>query len=465
MDLQRLLVSVRQCIAIPSVSYDKRQVKAALSFYLTLAKEMGFTAYSLINDSVGIVEYGEGTETLGILVHMDVVAPGLLEKWPVPPFSGEIKDEKLFGRGAIDDKGPAIACLYALKAVKELHIPVSRNVKIIIGTQEEVSWKEIDAYVSRYPLPDFGFTPDGSFPVSNREKGYCDVVITTEKGKNEKKRGLYIDSLDGGSGANTIPQKATAVIRCDDRTLILETIQKKDCSGQKNEKIRYYVKDESSFCVEAFGKSAHSSEPQEGINAIELLCEHLITLPIVESSAASLVRLIAEKSGDSFGRKWGIFTESDRFEGEYVHHTTLAPTILGTTSEAFFVNYNLRFSPPLNRDRIKEVFEKEGARANGRVVLKDYLPYIVVPSQKPFLQILAQTYEEVSGLPNTFEIAFGTSYAKAMPNFVCWGPLFPGDEDTCHQEGEYISIERLIEATKIYALGIAKIVSETGPLK
>ena len=58
------------------------------------------------------------------------------------------KDGKIYGRGTADDKGPAIAALYAMRAVKELGIPVKKNVRLILGTDEECGSSDIRHYYS-----------------------------------------------------------------------------------------------------------------------------------------------------------------------------------------------------------------------------------------------------------------------------------------------------------------------------
>ena len=75
------------------------------------------------------------------------------------------------------NKGPIISALYAMEAIRKLNIPVKKKIQLIIGTQEEVEWTDMYEYVKKYSLPDYGFTPDGQFPICNKEKGYADIVF------------------------------------------------------------------------------------------------------------------------------------------------------------------------------------------------------------------------------------------------------------------------------------------------
>ena len=89
---------------------------------------------------------------MGILAHVDVVPAGNLADWQTPPFVLVQKESKLYGRGTLDDKGAIIASLYAMKAMKDSGMPVHKKIQLILGTQEEGEWSDIDAYVKQYPL-------------------------------------------------------------------------------------------------------------------------------------------------------------------------------------------------------------------------------------------------------------------------------------------------------------------------
>ncbi|HQC81868.1 MAG TPA: M20/M25/M40 family metallo-hydrolase, partial [Bacillota bacterium] len=166
---ERMIDDLYDFVRIPSVSDDFVQVRRALDFALELGRKLGFKAEPVLGGQVGVIEEGEGPETLGILSHVDVVPPGDLTIWKTPPFEPTIQNDALYGRGTLDDKGAIIASLYAMKAVKELGIPFKKKVQLILGTQEEVEWTDMQAYVQNFPLPDYGFTPDGEFPICNIE--------------------------------------------------------------------------------------------------------------------------------------------------------------------------------------------------------------------------------------------------------------------------------------------------------
>ena len=157
-----IMEDLRRLIAIPSVSSDKENVGKALDFVLSVGKRLGFRAESHLDHQVGVIELGEGDETVGILTHIDVVPQGDEELWKTPPFEMREIDGKLFGRGTLDDKGATLVSLYAMKAIVDSGQPLKKRVQLIIGTQEEVEWVDMEAYVKKFPLPDYGFTPEQS---------------------------------------------------------------------------------------------------------------------------------------------------------------------------------------------------------------------------------------------------------------------------------------------------------------
>lgn len=246
-------------IAIPSVSDDEQNVRAALHFAIDMGTKLGFDSKSVLNDSVGIIEIGDGDENLGILAHVDVVSPGDLEEWKTPPFEAMIKEGKIYGRGTLDDKGMVIASLYAMKAVKSLNLPFHKKVSLILGTQEEVEWKDMEEYVKNFPLPDYGFTPDGEYPICNIEKGNADITMEFDVNDIMEEGTLFVKEITAGIANNIVPGKAKAIL--------------------SNGKV-----------ISASGKQVHSCQPERGENAIFALCDELSTINLAENKLLHLLK-------------------------------------------------------------------------------------------------------------------------------------------------------------------------------
>ncbi|HWQ21029.1 MAG TPA: Sapep family Mn(2+)-dependent dipeptidase, partial [Methanotrichaceae archaeon] len=146
----------------------------ALDRALDTARSMGFNVTNM-DGYIGYAEYGQGDDYVAVLSHMDTVPEG--GGWTYPPYGAEIHDGKIFGRGATDDKGPSMAALYGLMAVRDSGLNLSKKVRIIFGTTEETGREDIEYYLEREKVPASGFTPDGEYPVILAEKGFLDLKL------------------------------------------------------------------------------------------------------------------------------------------------------------------------------------------------------------------------------------------------------------------------------------------------
>ncbi len=266
-------------VSVPSV---KGKAEAGMPFGAepakALAKMLGYCekyGFHTKNHEnyVGTADLAEsGEPALGVLCHLDVVPAG--DGWQSDPFTLVKKDGKLFGRGAIDDKGPAVATLFALRAVKELGLPIRENVRFIFGTDEENGSSDIAYYTKKEALPEMLFTPDGEYPVINLEKGMIRgeaVASCTHDGKKS------ILSAHGGTVVNAVPASAYAML-----------------AGFTADEVNAAIADAPdgvSFIYEdgkltAQGKSAHASTPWDGVNALTALMQVLGRLKTDDETAA-----------------------------------------------------------------------------------------------------------------------------------------------------------------------------------
>ena len=414
--IQEMIKEILHLVSFPSITGNKEQNKACLEYFLNLAQTLGFRTMTTSDWDVGIVEMGEGDETLGILVHVDVVGIGDREKWTHDPFEGIVRDGYLWGRGTEDDKGAVIMSLFAMKAVQQLGLPLHRKVWLIVGTSEEAKWTDIESFKKEYPIPCCGFSPDGRFPIFNIEKGYADIVLDFYR---DGKKG--IQKLRSGDSPNTIPSKARIVLQ-------------------------------DGLSVVVHGKSTHSSLPKEGDNAILKLCKKLHGIEGVDFDFVRFVRKYLSSDGLT---DLHLDDGSAIYEDEYVGRTTLAPTILSLTDNSVRLTINIRHKYGTTREDIQHVFAAHAEEYGYEVGIIEYLEPMWVSKGLPFLKVLKEVSEEY-GMDSRFEFAPGTSYAKSMKNFVSWGPVFPNDPSMAHIEDENISIETILLATKLYARLISR---------
>lgn len=155
-------------------------VQAALLKALAISEELGFSTTNLDN-YIGYAQYGSGEDYVCAIGHVDVVPVG--EGWKQPPFSAYMEDGTIYGRGVLDNKGPILACLYGLAALKRSDIPLKRPIRIIFGCDEESGFEDLAYYLKKEKAPVYGFTPDCKYPVVYSERGRAIVRIYGEQAR------------------------------------------------------------------------------------------------------------------------------------------------------------------------------------------------------------------------------------------------------------------------------------------
>lgn len=145
------------------------------------------------------------------------------QKWTSDPFKPEIREGRIYGRGAIDDKGPAAAVITAMKMIRDSGIKVNKNFRLILGSNEENGSTDMEYYTSKESFPPMLFTPDGEFPIISIEKGMIryDMSCCSDD-KN-------IVSIKGGSVYNAVPETAQAIVAGISEDDIEAAMVKADC--------------------------------------------------------------------------------------------------------------------------------------------------------------------------------------------------------------------------------------------
>jgi len=412
-----IIKDIQTLVRIESVVGNREENRKALGFVMHKAAQFGLPGKMSQEEDVVFVQIGSGAEKIGILVHVDVVETGDTGKWTHPPFSGHSDGTHIWGRGALDDKGAVIASLYVLKTLQDLEMPLHKQIWLIVGSGEEGGdWSDIEHFKRDFGVPDYGFTPDGDFPIYNLENGYADIELEF----TEAQRGDLVHLLAGDS-LNTLPSKAEIQL-----------------SGQP--------------LIEFHGLSAHSSTPHLGKNAIEILCRALSF-----RQDLNFVNFIQHHLlGDQNGSKLGLNPEEESSQPDAQKRKTICvPTVLKLTEKGVYLNINIRQKYGITRQEIMNQFESRAQEYGYTFRMAHYLPPLMVDENHEALQLMKSVYEEY-GFKSSFKVGCGTSYAKSMENFVSWGPNFPEDVNCAHMENEKISIRSLMTAAKIYTLFLAR---------
>lgn len=419
-----ILEKLSELVEIPSVSHDRKQVKRALDYVLELGKALGFETGAFSHGRVGVIEWGRGPETLGILAHVDVVPPDPVEEWETDPFKAVVRNGRIYGRGTMDDKGMVITSLYAMKAAADFArqngVQPRKKVQLIIGTQEEAEWDDMYEYVASNPLPDYGFTPDGEFPFANIEKGIVDAEMVFELQENRR-----VVSLEAGSAVNAVPAFAKAVF--SDGTSVTAT-----------------------------GKTCHSCDPSKGDNAVFNILDELRRRQ-ADGELIRILEMLQTAFGDIYGKNLPIYKEDEYYDGEWVHRNVFSPTLVKTRGSRLIVTVDVRFAYGTEDEEIVRCIGELASSCGGRLENVSVMPAVFVPRSRPFLKVFSDVYDKYSGAAYSGSIAMGGSYAKTMPNIVSWGPIFPGDEDGCHEPNESIGIDSIEKCFLIYSEAIQRI--------
>jgi len=446
-----IIKSTQDILKIRSVEGEGKEgmpfgedVNKALEYSLSLSEDLGFEVKNF-EGYAGHADIGQGEKTVGILVHLDVVPEG--EGWKYPPYGGEIHNDKIYGRGAIDDKGPAIATLYAMKAIKDSGLAIKNKIRIIFGTNEETGWEGVKYYFSKVKAPDLAFTPDADFPVIHGEKGI--MVFKLKQRFDEGCSGnISIRKIEGGSRPNMVPDSAIAVLDISENTI--KDSLKKQLEGFRNKTgYEIFIEDNNTdIKIISKGISAHGSTPGAGKNAISQLLAFLGEVVPCKCGICDFINIYNEKIGMEYnGESIGVNFEDD-ISGKLTFNVGIIKVDEKEADVTINIRYPIKYSSLDVYREMKEVLKG----TNVEVIEGEDMKPIYVDKDNFLVQKLMKVYREETGDENSEPITIGGgTYARAMNNAVAFGPLFPGQEELAHQKDECIAIDDLIKITKIYA--------------
>lgn len=427
-DLQTLL-------RIPSVSRGEpkenmpygEKVEEALQCFKDIAKTLGFEKVYDVDHRCGVVEYGEGEEILAIMGHLDVVPEGT--GWTYPPYAAEIHDGRIYARGSIDDKGPAMAALYALAAVKNAGYPTRRRVRLLLGLDEECGCTGMAHYRDVEGEPALAFTPDAVYPVVNSEMGILHAVYHK----------AYKSAVKAkvGTVANVIPGEAEAIFPCPVSPVALPE--------------GYTAKFEGNT-IFVTGRMGHASMPELASNAMQGLLCAIAAQNLPEEDKKTLGGLASLLSFDKHGETMGIDKEDES------GRITFMPTILEVNEQGVTITFDCRYPFTHSYEAIRATLD-EKLGALGLTCLQDgNTEGHFLPKDGELVSTLMEVYQDVTGDRESKPVSMGGgTYAKLFKNAVAFGPVFPHQADMCHMPDESISLEDLEKNTLIMAEAIRRL--------
>ena len=436
--------TLQRWVRIPSVKGGAeenapfgREIRNMLDTAMEDARRLGFEARDFDGYACDVT-LGDAEEKIAVLGHLDVVPVG--DGWTKPPFDGLVENGRIYGRGTNDDKGPALAALYAMRAVRDAGIPLKRGIRLILGCDEESGWEDMEYYGAREKIPDIGFSPDASFPLINTEKGMLGLAVCAKAAET----GLKVLEMATGDRINVIPGECKALVEGG-----AELAEKVAAYARKTGLPYTAEVTEQGVRITATGIPGHSAYPEGKRNAIGMML-----LLLRELGAEGPVATLAQAVGlESDGRSLGCACRDEVSEG-----LTCNMGILKLADGVWFGTLDMRC--PITAD-LQKLRDAALAHLPGFDVMQETLkaPHHV-PADSELVTCLLAAYGEETGQEGKPMSTGGGTYAKVLKQGVAFGALFPDEEDLAHQADEYEEIDRLMLAMKIYANALIRLAGE-----
>jgi predicted dipeptidase len=443
-------------VALPTVRDDKvppHESKPIVEFGQLVektARDFGLQYRNVDNRIFEVKLPGHGKEEFGILTHADVV-PVVADEWVLDdgtrldPFKLTRVGDYLDGRGTIDDKGSIAAVLYAMKAVRESGLPMSRTIRLMIETTEETGGDGMKYYRAKTPLPAYNIVLDSKYPavVAEKGSGALKVFFPVE---TADATATAVVAMTGSASANAVPQTATATLKGGDLVQVaarLEFASKPFVQKYESQGGKFsidIVKSADAVDVKVTGVSAHGSRPEEGVNPVPRLALFLKESGLVTGANhyTKAIQYIDELYGTGYlGEKMGV-----GYRDDFMGPLTLSPNLIREKDGKLEVTTNVRMPRGNTPEKLTAAIREKidaWATANQAKVETDYEQgdWMARDPKGAWLSALLNIFGETTGLEAKPVPTAGSTTAKLMPNAINFGPAMPGKKYTAHNAKEY----------------------------
>lgn len=443
-----MIATLCELISYPSYEQEASEgapfgkpVRECLDKALEICEGFGFKTKNY-DGYVGTAEFTEGEASLGILGHLDVVPEGT--GWTHEPFNAHVCDGKVFGRGSIDDKGPCVAVMYAMKALMDLDIPLKNGVRLILGTNEENGSGDLVYFEKVAEMPKWLFTPDGNYPVINIEKGMIRGGFTRMTKPTES--GARLLCFHSGKTINAVPELANATVSGVSKDEL------KACIAEFGSTCEFTLSEaEGGIRIDVKGKSAHASTPDAGDNALTCLLALLAKLELCDEASKLLKNLagIFEYNSINCSHIEGLSIKDD-ISG----CLTMVLSVLHYDGVTIDGKIDIRFPICGSLSGVSEAL-KEALSGAGFIdtTIMGVEPHYV-DSNSAFVKTLLGVYENVTGEKGECIAIGGGTYVHHTEGGVAFGAEFPGEDNHMHGADEFMTVDSLLTNAKIFALAI-----------
>lgn len=450
-------------VADKDVPCERNPRHIAIKAYLkTEADRLGldFADYGC----VAVIGLGKGSERVGLVTHGDV-QPVDPTKWKMSPFVLDRTSEpgRLLARGAEDDKGPLATALYAMKSLKDLQVPLSKRIELYVYMAEESDWDALEKFVKTHALPQINVTLDAEYPAVTAEKGFGMLGLTFPVSTTPAPSGEpAIGAFSGGFFATQIPEDAQAVVVNATPALEAHIRQR----GAKQAGMRYTFEWQGQdLKIVAKGTSAHSSKPEDGVNAVSMLADALAVRPWPDNSAGALVNFLNDMVGTGFyGDKFGSIAYRDAFMGPMTFAPTVIHQVTGADGAAGGLELGINIRRPQGKTTEKLSNEINAALAQWQGAhvqlagIKTDIGEPWVQQDAPQLPTLLGVFGYFTGLKDPKPVAIGGgTNSRLFPHAVSFGPAMPRTVYTGHSEHEFITTKQLLLNLEMYTAMLAEL--------
>lgn len=408
--IQDMTQDILRVVGIKSVVGDQGGIRRCQELVMDMARNMGFDTYFAGEEKVVIVQPKNLVKPvrIGVVVHLDTV-PLNSNDWMFDPL-GEVCDDRIYGRGVIDDKAPIVLALHAFKQLENV---IENSWQMIIGSDEEGKWSDMTAFLAEKPeLPQFLVTIDGD-GVQNGCRGYMDLALRFERKGEEKIIKEFF--IRGEASNNTLPNHAV-LCQYDGRNYL------------------------------GAGEEVHSSNPRRGHSAI--------------------TNISTRVSKDAYNEYPGMFELlrllDKTFDGEVIGFkcADVSVTNVHKHEDAIVLNLNFRFEEEPTPDTLKSIFDSLNEKYGAEVFIENFVKPSKVSTDSKEIKAMKEAYKSIIGKEARVTIARGLGYNAALPNCAIFGPRFQADHDEpdrCHKADENRSIYDLLEFYEMLKVFLMKV--------
>ncbi|MDE1166418.1 MAG: dipeptidase [Pseudomonas sp.] len=454
--------TLRELVAIPTfqvegvAQHDNPEFIKIADKIKSLAQAFNLSYRNVDNRVYEITLPGAGDEVVGIHAHADVV-PVTPENWvlkdgtQLDPFKVTLIGDRMYGRGTEDDKNGIVVALYAMKVIKEEKLPLARNFKLLVDTTEETSGDAIPYYFEHNPTPQYNLALDGGYPVVIAEKGYGTVMANFARRAGEG-QGAEIISMTGGMATNQIPSASVATLVTDKPAELAAALQQlgSEFAQQQGGDFSVAAKvDGKNVKLTVTGVSAHSSEPQSGVNPVARMLVFINSLDGKVALKHNHITDAARYTADNWGLDYLGGKLAVGFSDAFMGPLTTSPTFVGMDDKTFKLAVNLRVpvgkSPDVLKKEIADKLSTWSAK-NHVAVAFDYSiaePMYRNPEGEWVKALLAVATENL-GMEHKFGTSAGATSVHELPNGVQFGLARPEVKYTGHTDNEFKTVDQFL---------------------